>query len=312
MPKYSFIVAVYNTEKYIKKCLNSIVNQTYKDFEVIVIDDGSSDGSTKIIREYEKKYSFIKMYIQKNMGPSVARNNGIKYASGKFLIIVDSDDYVSENMLEIIDKNIDDNIDILRYQIQIDKDNEIMPIKEKGFSVTNGRNAFLTMSKYHFFDTLCGYVYNKEYLISNNFKFKENMYHEDFGLLPILIFSASRVISIEDFLYTYVQRDGSIMHSNSYEKTKRKVDDFFIHYKWLKQQISDEKYDKYDKSYFLSYISNCAIIKLRELTKEDRKKYYQIIKENNGINDIKDDSLIRKIKKILIKTNLNLYLKIVR
>ncbi len=312
MPKYSFIVAVYNTEMYLKKCLDSLVNQTYKDFEVIIIDDGSSDGSTKIIREYEKKYSFIKIYIQKNMGPSVARNNGIKYASGKFLIIVDSDDYVSENMLEIIDKNIDDNIDILRYQIQIDNDNKILPIKEKGFSVTNGRNAFINMSKYHFFDTLCGYVYNKEFLISNNFKFKENMYHEDFGLLPILIFSASRVISIEDFLYTYVQRNGSIMHSNTYEKTKRKVDDFFTHYKWLKQQINDEKYDKYDKSYFLSYISNCAIIKLRELTKEDRKKYYQIIKENNGINDIKDDSLIRKIKKILIKTNLNLYLKIVR
>ena len=116
MIKYSFIVPVYNTEKYLKKCLDSLVNQTYKDFEIIVVNDGSTDKSSNIISKYQKKYKNIIVIDKENEGLSMARNRGVQKSSGKYIIFVDSDDYVSNKLLEEVDKKIDDS-DILRFQI---------------------------------------------------------------------------------------------------------------------------------------------------------------------------------------------------
>ena len=98
--KVSMIVPVYNTEAYLRKCLDSLVNQTYKDFEVIVVNDGSPDNSQLILDEYAKKYPFIKVIEKKNGGLSDARNVGIRNASGDYIGFLDSDDYVLEDMLE--------------------------------------------------------------------------------------------------------------------------------------------------------------------------------------------------------------------
>ena len=94
MVKVSVIVPVYNVEKYIDKCLTSLVNQTLKDIEIIIVNDGSPDKSQKIIDKYVKKHSNIKSYIKKNGGISSARNYGLKYAHGEYIAFVDSDDYV--------------------------------------------------------------------------------------------------------------------------------------------------------------------------------------------------------------------------
>lgn len=122
MIKYSFIVPVYNTEKYLKKCLDSLVNQTFDNFEIIIVNDGSIDKSSEIIKKYKEKYSNIKSIEQKNQGLSMARNNGVKKASGDYLIFVDSDDYIETNLLEEVDKVIGDN-DILRFQIALIDEN---------------------------------------------------------------------------------------------------------------------------------------------------------------------------------------------
>ena len=100
MTKVSIIVPVYNVEQYLEKCLNSLVNQTIKDFEIIIVNDGTKDSSQKIIDKYAKNYSFIKSYIKENGGLSSARNYGIKKATGEYLAFVDSDDYVTEDMYE--------------------------------------------------------------------------------------------------------------------------------------------------------------------------------------------------------------------
>ena len=114
MIKYSFVVPVYNTSKYLKKCLDSLVKQTFKDFEVIIVNDGSTDKSKDIILKYESKYDSIKVINQENQGLSMARNNGVKKASGKYIIFIDSDDYVEKGLLKEIDKEIED-VDVLRY-----------------------------------------------------------------------------------------------------------------------------------------------------------------------------------------------------
>ena len=96
----SIIVPVYNVEKYIDKCLNSLVNQTLKNIEIIVVNDGTKDNSQKIIDKYTKKYSFIRSYIKENGGLSSARNYGLKHAKGEYIAFVDSDDFVDKNMFE--------------------------------------------------------------------------------------------------------------------------------------------------------------------------------------------------------------------
>ena len=98
----SIIIPVYNSENYLKKCIDSVLSQTYKDIEVIIVNDGSKDNSDKICKNYADQDSRIKYYSQKNSGVSVTRNNGIKYSSGAYIAFLDSDDYIESNFCEIM------------------------------------------------------------------------------------------------------------------------------------------------------------------------------------------------------------------
>ena len=109
MPKYSIIIPVYNTEEYLKKCLESVVNQTYKDFEVIIVNDGTEDNSQSIIDAYTQKYKNVSYIIQKNQGLSMARNNGIKKSKGKFFLLLDSDDYIELYLLKVLNQEKEKN-----------------------------------------------------------------------------------------------------------------------------------------------------------------------------------------------------------
>ena len=102
MSKISIIVPVYNTEKYLSKCLNSLIKQTYKDIEIIVVNDGSKDKSLEIAKKFAKQDNRIKVFNKENGGLSSARNFGIEKASGEYIGFVDSDDYIKENMFEIL------------------------------------------------------------------------------------------------------------------------------------------------------------------------------------------------------------------
>lgn len=104
--KVSVIVPVYNVERYLSQCLDSILNQTFHEFEIIIVDDGSEDGSSEIIREYSKKYpKKIKAFFQENKGQSVARNFALKHAEGEYVAFVDSDDYIGNDYIEILYNN---------------------------------------------------------------------------------------------------------------------------------------------------------------------------------------------------------------
>lgn len=114
MPQISVIVPVYNMEKFLEKCLESIVNQSFKDFELIIVNDGSTDCSQQIIDRYTSNYPFIKSYFQNNSGQGAARNLGIEKSSGKYLSFIDSDDYIEVNMLrDMHEKAETENADIV-------------------------------------------------------------------------------------------------------------------------------------------------------------------------------------------------------
>lgn len=312
MIKYSFIVPVYNTEKYLDKCLDSLVRQTYKNFEVIIVNDGSTDKSSDIILKYQKKYKNIIVINQKNEGLSMARNNGTKKAKGKYIIFVDSDDYVSERLLENIDKNIED-CDILRFQIatEDEKYNNTRKYHEKAFDTMTGYNAFKYLASYHFVEPAWCYVIKKDYYVENKFGFKKGVYHEDFGLIPYVIYKANKVKSIDFIGYYYIQRDGSIMNNKDYKKTVKKAFDMLEQYKTMRLFSKNINKKNNLDDYFLSYISNSAIVKARELKKEDRKKYIRELRKLDVFSGVLVNTKVRRFKKALMKVNLGLYLKVI-
>ena len=313
MIKYSFIVPVYNTSKYLDKCLKSLVNQTFNDFEIIIVNDGSTDNSKSIIYNYQKKYNNIKLINQKNQGLSSARNNGVKEASGKYLLFIDSDDYVECNLLKEIDKEINE-VEVLRYQVMIEDEdgNNVKTFNEKNFDVINGFDAFKMLSNYHFVEPAWCYVFKKDYYLDNNFKFETGVYHEDYGLIPYVIYKARKVKSISYIGYHYVQRCGSIMNNNDYKKTVKKAFDMLKQYKTLRLFSKNIRKKNNLDDYYLSYISNCVIVKARELKGRERKMYVNELKKLNTFNGVLVNTNIRKLKKKLMKLNLNLYLKVVK
>lgn len=313
MVKYSFIVPVYNTSKYLKKCLDSLTEQTFKDFEIIIVNDGSTDNSKNVISEYKEKYNNIKVINQKNQGLSMARNNGVKEAKGRYLIFVDSDDYVETNLLKEVDKEID-NSEVLRFQVITEDEDggNVKKYNEEPFGEMKGYDAFKYISKYHFVEPAWCYVYKTDYYLNNKFSFKKDVYHEDFGLIPYVIYKARKVKSIDYVGYHYVQRNGSIMNNNDYKKTVKKAFDMLEQYKTLRLFSKNiGKKNNYD-DYYLSYISNSVIIKARELKKDERKVYVYELNKLKVLDGVLVNTKIRKLKKKLMRLNLNLYLKVVK
>ncbi len=306
MPKFSIIVPVYNVADYLKKCLDSIVNQTYKDYEVIVVNDGSNDNSLQIIKEYP--FTIIN---QKNQGLSSARNNGAKKARGEYLIFLDSDDYWNKDLLKEINKSLKNNPDIVRFQIQevYENSSNIIQYKEIPFEEKDGKKAFELISKYHFVENAWCYAIKRDYYNKQKFKFSPGKIHEDFGLIPLVIIKADKVNSIDYIGYNYLQRTGSIMNSLNYEKTKKKVSDMYELYQNLIQEINKTNLNS---QVFKSFISNSLILKVCQLEKKDYKKYKKRLKKDKVYDNLLTNSFTRKIKIILLKIDPKFYYKILR
>lgn len=301
MPKFSIIIPVYNVEPYLEKCLQSIVNQTFKDFEIIIVNDGSTDNSSLIIEEYHKNYKNIKVVHQENQGLSVARNNGIKIASGEYFLLVDSDDYLELELLEKLKDSLTNRPDIVRFQLRTVSNELSQDYNEPEFTGLNGKEAFEKIVSFKFVENAWVYVYKKSYFMNNHFSFLPNMYHEDFGLIPLVIVSASRVNSISYIGYNYVQRMGSIMNNNDYQKTVKKAYDTLIQCK---------KIINFDGgNIYKSFLANTAILKLRELKSKEYQEFLFELKKANMFHYILDDTWKRKIKKLILKINPKLYLK---
>ncbi len=300
MPKFSIIVPVYNVEKYIKRCLDSIKMQTFKDYEVIIINDGSTDNSLEIIKDFP--YNVI---TTENKGLSSARNLGVSKAKGDYLLFLDSDDYIEKNLLEELNNSIKDNPDIVRFQIQtVTDNNNIVKYEEEPFTIKNGEVAFPLITKYHFVELACCYAYKRSYFQKENFKFKEGTFHEDYGLIPLVIIKANKVKSISYIGYNYYQRTGSIMNNANYEKTKKKVEDLYNHYLFLVEEINKTEINS---KVFKSFLANSVILKICELEKQDYKEYKKKLQEDKVYDNILTDTFSRKIKYLLLKISPKLY-----
>ncbi len=295
MPKFSIIIPVYGVEKYIGKCLDSVFNQSLNDYEVIVVNDGTKDNSMEIVKNYP-----VKIINQENAGLSAARNTGVSQATGEYIFFLDSDDYIEKDLLLEVSKMLDNNPDLIRFQIrEVFEDNTpSIDFNEIGFLGIEGQEAFDRITQYHFVENAWSYIIKREYYLANNFSFKVGTIHEDFGLIPLVIIKAKIVNSLNYIGYNYLQRQGSIMSGKDYEKTKKKVNDFYNHYKYLLEEINKTNLRS---DTFKSFIANSLIIKICELEKEDYKEYKKKLKEDKVFDNLLADSTVRKIKKIIFK-----------
>lgn len=305
--KFSIVISVYNKEAYLKRCLDSLLNQSYDNYELIIINDGSTDNSKKILKEY-KNNKKITIIHQSNKGVGFVRNKGASKATGDYLLFVDSDDYVDKDYLKIISENLEAKLDILRFQISDVINGKTINHPEKSFKSTRGPNAFKKMTEFKYLDSPVCYCIKLSYYQAKKFKFIEKIYHEDFALIPLLIMKAQTVKCIDSCLYYYVKVDNSIMNYKAYDKTKTKLDDAIKGYKYLIKEIDQTNLD--NKDIFKSYISNALLVKLSELKKEDYRYYLKELQKLGIFDNILRDSVKRKIKYYLLKISPRTFLKV--
>ena len=295
--KYSIIIPVYNVEEYLDRCLKSILNQTYSNYEVIIVNDGSPDNSDNIIKSYEKEDKRFKGYKKVNGGLSDARNYGLKYATGDYLIFIDADDYIENNYLEkvndVLEKNKD--IDVLKFKIKLVDEGENLIRMENGLN-KEGVTSFEELVKLEFLEPAWSYVYKLSFWKENNFTYLKGMIHEDFGLTPEILMKANKIYYLNSYLYNYVQRNGSIMSSNNKEKIHKKAYDMLYQY----DRLIKINYNK-DTKVYKSFLANALISKTNTLDKEEQKKYKEELRKRKVIDNLIDDTLKRKIKKIIYK-----------
>lgn len=250
MTKMSVIVPVYNVEELLPKCLDSLVNQTFDDYEVIVVNDGSPDNSQKIIDDYYKKYpNIIKPLKKENGGLSSARNYGLKYANGEYILYVDSDDWISKDMLKIM------------YKTALKEGSDIVICKM--LNVIAGRNVKINNGIFDV-DVFKRYILNnpsacckfikKDILLHPELAFLEGHHYEDIAEVPAFCLYAKNISFIDDYLYYYLVREGSIMHQKTYTD---KLNDIFDSLNNLTNIfIKKNAFDKYKDEIEYLYIEH--------------------------------------------------------
>lgn len=214
----SVIIPVYNVEPYLEQCLDSVINQTYKNIEIICINDGSTDNSLKILEKYKTKDSRIKIISQKNKGLSEARNAGIKIAKGKYIGFIDPDDFIEPTMYEklitpmIKDPSIDFSFTNFKY------------VSEKGVyegrsipmdvGVPGKNKVSLSLSELYQI-VVWNKVYKRSIIQTNKIYFPAGLYHEDLSFTPSYLVNSQYAYNIPERLYYYRLRRNSICGSEN-------------------------------------------------------------------------------------------------
>lgn len=218
----SVIIPVYNVEKYLKECLDSIINQTYKDIEILIVNDGSTDGSLNICNKYAEKDKRIQIISQNNEGLSAARNAAIKIAKGEYLTFVDSDDFISLDMIEYLYLMLNEsNADmaVCQHEYVDEKSNKLSfkKIRSNDRVIIGNRNCMKEFFCSFDIDTVAwAKLYRTSYF--ENIKFPIGKYHEDIFTTYLIVEQCEKIVIGKKKKYSYRQRYNSISKKSFSEK----------------------------------------------------------------------------------------------
>lgn len=305
----SVVIPIFNVEKYLEKCVNSLVNQIYKNLEIILVDDGSTDNSGNIANELSKSDNRIKVYHKKNGGLSNARNFGIKQAKGKYIGFIDSDDYIENEMYEFLYNNLIENkadISICGRFVNYDDGRELTQYKTGIKKVMDNVDGLITLNSFKYFDmSACDKLYEKS--LFNDIEFPYGLKCEDYYTMYKL-FDKSRIIVYESKpMYHYYQREGSIsrnkiMDTAFIDASKSQVE-YFNEYHPELMYVAYTSYVFANITHFnrfLKYNIECnEEIKLE--LKREVKKYLKYVLKNPNI------SRFKKVQALIFSKNINLY-----
>lgn len=302
MYKVSVIVPIYNVEKYLEKCLESLINQTLQEIQIILVNDGSMDGSGAIAKIYAQKYTDKVLYLEKeNGGLSDARNYGIPYAKGQYIAFLDSDDYIERNAYEeMYNKAIAENGDYVECDFiweypDKNKIDKIIPYSNKKEMLTNVR--VVAWNK----------LIKKEIIEKNNIYFPKGLRYEDIEFTYTLIPYLDKCLHVDKEFIHYTQRDNSIANVQN-EKTSEIftiLDNVIKYYK--KYNLYDEYKDELEYNYtrilLCSSLKRMCKIQDKNIRKKLINKTWQ--KLNNIFPKWKKNEILCKVnngKNIYMRT----------
>lgn len=333
-PLISFIVPVYNSERYIDKCINSILNQTVGDFEIIIIDDGSKDNSFKKCKKYQNENENVKVFSQRNQGVSVARNNGLKNSKGEWIAFVDVDDQIAPNYIESVLYYINEKkYDLIQFDFFInEKEYEIKNI-ESNYTVY-GKNEAMELVEATFSNkrnnlnceniilrSPCTKVYKKEFIENEKINFIPNLkMGEDFIFNINVYLKMKKMCYIKKGLYKVEARSDSA--SRGYIHNMDEVDKLF--YDKLKEVFIKHKITKsiWDLYYEEAFVGIMRCMKYQYFNKKCEMDYKTISDRMNKLVKIepynraieitkKEKSLNKKIVAWLLDLKFFYVLKII-
>ena len=299
--KVSIIVPCYNVEGYVEKSILSLVNQSLKEIEIIAVDDGSKDGTSKILDELASKYNALKVIHKKNEGVSIARNTALKEAQGEYIGFLDSDDWADEDMFEkLYNKAKEENFDVVPCDT-----NAIYPDKVVHISCNiREDNVNVKELMLNAYAVIWNKIYKKD--VIKDITFKEHMtFCEDVQFLYMVYSKINSIGVILEPLHNYLQRPGSLTYTYN-EKLYQLIDsldDILSYYK------KEKKFNKYKSELEYSYVRYLYATFIKRLAKTKNKKEfnrgvkYVIQKVTNEFPDFKKNEYIK------VHNPKNIYLK---
>ena len=314
--KVSVIVPVYNVEKYIGKCLDTIVEQNFNEYEILVVIDGSTDESEKIAREYQQKYpEVVKIICQENKGLGGARNTGIMNAKGKYLLFVDSDDMLYPTLLnDIYEEAVVNDSDIVVFDMEyVDEQGNIIKyekakLDKKDLVDFNGKSKILA------WPSAWNKLYKKSLFLDSQILYPERLWFEDLATTPKLMLSAKRIDYVPKAYYKYVQRSGSIMNNKKIERNMEIINAFESTVKFIHSNKMYEEMEEEVEFLAIYHILYTAVLRINEVDSTSHlqsklvdyvKLNYPKYRNNKFLNELmstKEKIVIKLIGRKMFKT----------
>ena len=329
----TFVICAYNEERNLHRLFENLVNQENQNFNIIFVNDGSTDNTLQIAKEYMIKNENCIVISKKNTGLSDSRNMGTRYVKTPYFMYLDADDFLDIDAVDIIItkiKSAEKKLDILKINVKSVSEEEVIVERNKSVELqevkgTEAITALGFVDKLYMLPTV--YVFRTEYFRNNNFSFEYGRYHEDYGLIPFTVLLADNVTTTEETLYNYVLSKNSITRIKDNRKAIKKAEDTLYFYKQsmfaideLKKnnndgRITKDVYKKFKRLYTIGLIEKMKEMyvilqteKNEEILKEI-KSFFENIKKEKIYKNITGFELKDIIKRNLIKYNMMLYLK---
>lgn len=294
IPEISVIIPMYNAENYIEIPINSLLNQSYKNFEVVLVDDGSTDASTEVAKKVISNDKRFRILRQKNSGPGAARNHGIREAKGNYISFIDSDDYFHQEFLyKVIQKSKETEADVIVCDfVKVYENGEIIQKYLHPYKLISNFDAFVDIIQSNNLTSLSQNKIFKKHLFQNIEYPEDIIVNEDVATIYRLILEANKVAFVNESLFFYVFREGSSINNFN----RKRLDDRINVAEIIKKDLqSRDIFNKYIKEYNTYYLLNVVLFAAIQICKH-AKNWHQILKEH--LNNV--DRNIFKLKNIFL------------